>query len=562
MSKLRVAAAQFCAGTNVDANLASCLRLIDEAADRGAQVVVLPEFSNHAAWYDDAVHAWNVAVTLDGRFVGAVAAKAAARVIYVQLNVSVRMDSAEGGPLTTSNLLFGPLGTLVGRSDKSVLMGNENTYFTRAVVPNPVLHLPIGNVGLYACMEGVITEPPRALAVRGAELLLNSLNSFATDEASLHIPVRAAENGVWVVAANKIGPIVPVEKIESVATMLKVPPSALHGGGESQIVAPDGTVVAMASRHDEEVVVADIDVHDTAPLRPDGTGRLTTRRPALYARLGENPALRPAMAPGATRIVAAVAVPMGPQPGAVGDAVANAVRAGAALIVLPELCGLVEQDDVSGLAVDALVDAITANCGDAVVVTSLPMSGEHVGVAITAAGIVHRQSKLHASARHDRWNTSLADGFAPFDLAWGRLGIIVGDDLIVPETARLAALAGCHVVAAPITIAEPWEVSLGLLERSAENRVCLVAASGAPGFAGGMLTSIPGGMTLWADERERPFDGSINVPDAVVAQPGPGVTTMVLQPNNAANKTLSRNTDLIDGRPWQIAEPLTSVSVS
>ena len=136
--------------------------------------------------------------------------------------------------------------------------------------------------------------------------------------------------------------------------------------------------------------------------------------------------------------------------------------------------------------------------------------------------------------------------------------MIVGDDLIIPETARLAALAGCHVVAAPITIAEPWELSLGILERSAENRMCVVAASGAPGFGGGMLTSIPGGMTLWADGRERPFDGSINVPDLVVAPTGPGVTTMVLQPANAANKTLSRNTDLLDGRPWHIAEPLTS----
>ena len=77
-----------------------------------------------------------------------------------------------------------------------------------------------------------------------------------------------------------------------------------------------------------------------------------------------------------------------------------------------------------------------------------------------------------------------------------------------------------------------------------------------------MLTSLPPGMTLWAEGRERPFDGSINVPDITVAGFGPGVTTMTLQPQNAANKTLSLNTDLLDGRPWQIAAPLTTSQAS
>ncbi len=566
---LRVGAAQFCAGTDVAANLATCLRLIDDAAEQGIEVLVLPEFSNHAAWYDDARHAWNVAVTADGSFVSAVAAKAAQHSMYVQLNVSVRSNDIAGGPLTTSNLLLGPDGTLVGRSDKTVLMGNENTYFTKGAKPNPILDLPIGHVGLYACMEGVITEPARALAVRGAQLLLNSLNSFATDEASLHIPVRAAENGVWVVASNKVGPIVPVEKLESVAAMLKVPPSGLHGGGESQIVAPDGTVVAKASPDREEIVFANIAVAEGvagAALRPDGTDRLGMRRPELYRRLGEAPEFRTVGPSHATPILAAVAVPRGPQPTPVADAVRQAVVAGARLIVLPELCGMVEQEDVSGFDAAALSEAISGAVGAAAeetfVVTSFPIQGAHVGVVIGATGIIHRQLQLHASARHLDWHSVLGSTVDWIDLPFGRVCVIVGDDLVVPEVARLAALNGTQIVAAPISIAEPWEVSLGLIERSAENRVCLVAASATPGFDAGILTSLPAGMTLWAEGRERPFNGSINVPDVTLAASGPGTTTMLLQPQNAVNKVLSRNTDLLDGRPWQIAEPLTTVQPS
>ena len=230
----------------------------------------------------------------------------------------------------------------------------------------------------------------------------------------------------------------------------------------------------------------------------------------------------------------------------------------ARLIVLPELCGLVEQEHADGLDVVALLAAISAACGDAHVVTSLPIDGSHVGMVINGSGVVHRQPQLHMSERHRAWHMTVGDAVEVVDLPWGRLAVIVGDDLIVPETARLAALAGCHIVAAPISIAEPWEVTLGLIERSAENRVCLVAASATPGFDGGILTSIPAGMTLWAEGRERPFDGSINVPDIVHVASGPGVTTMRLQPVNAANKVLSRNTDLLDGRPWQIAGPLTT----
>ena len=563
--KLRVGAAQFCAGTNVDENLAACLRLVDDAAGLGVEVLVLPEFSNHAAWYDDALHAWNVAVDVDGPFVNAVGARAREHGMFVQLNVSVRSDGTPGGPLTTSNLLLGPDGTLVGRSDKTVLMGNENTHFTKGAKPNPVIDLPIGRVGLYACMEGVITEPARSLVVRGAQLLLNSLNSFATDEASLHIPVRAAENGVWVVAANKIGPIVPVEKLASVAEMLKVPPSALNGGGESQIVAPDGTVVAKASPDREEIVVADISVAagvGGVSLRPDGTNRLGMRRPELYGRLGEDPRFRTAAPLHAAPVVAAIAVPNGPQPSAVAEVVRQAVKAGARLIVLPELCGLFEQEDIRGLDTRALSDAISDAISDAeqeaFVVTSFPIDGANVGVVIGSAGIVHRQLQLHASARHADWCRALGSTVDWIDLPFGRVAVIVGDDLVVPEVARLAALAGVQIVAAPISIAEPWEVALGLAERSAENRMCLVAASATPGFEAGMLTSLPAGMTLWAEGRERPFDGSINVPDITVAGFGPGVTTMTLQPQNAANKVLSRNTDLLDGRPWQIAAPLTT----
>src|SRR5437868_976030 len=151
-TNVRVAAAQFAVGVDVDANLAACLLALRAAGACKPDLVVLPEFANHASWYDDAAHCWRVSVDIDGDFL-------------------------------------------------------------------------------------------RALALRGAQILCNSLNSFALDEGSLHIPVRAAENRVFVVAANKIGALIPEALLEPVSAQTGIPVRFLSGAGDSQIVAPDGTVL-------------------------------------------------------------------------------------------------------------------------------------------------------------------------------------------------------------------------------------------------------------------------------------------------------------------------------
>ncbi|WP_280501435.1 carbon-nitrogen hydrolase family protein, partial [Nocardia farcinica] len=261
----RVAAAQFAAGTDAAVNLLACLRAIDAAAEAGAELVVLPEFCNHLSWYADRTHARREARRLGDDFLTAVAGRAARHRVYVKIGVSLARTD---GRTTATSLLYGPDGDLLAESDKQVLMGAENDYFDAGSSDSAVVDTPLGRLGMYACMEGVINEVTRSLAVRGAQILLNSLNSFAVDEASLHVPVRAAENKCWVVAANKVGPLLPAEHLPEIAAKLGVPADRLHGAGESQIVAPDGTVVAIAPPTGEAIVVADID-----PARADDKRR-------------------------------------------------------------------------------------------------------------------------------------------------------------------------------------------------------------------------------------------------------------------------------------------------
>ena len=563
---IRAAAVQLAVTNDVAANLATCCRLIDEAAQRRPHIVTLPEFCNHLAWYDDRDHSYAVALDLDGDFLQAIGAKAAEHQLYLSLNCTVRRPERK---VTGTNLLFGPDGRLLAQADKQVLMGNENNFLEPAGQTCEIIHLPWGRVGLYCCMDGVIFETARGLAVRGAQLLLNSLNSFAKDEGSLHIPVRAAENKLFVVAANKVGALVPPEMLAAVAARLQIAPEQLHGAGHSQIVAPDGTVLAQAPSSGEAIIWADIDLAQADDkIRPDGTDIMQTRRPSLYQSFRQPPQPRQ-KPPGAEEVMAAVAESYSVLRIAysVDDDTQYAIR-NTSLIVLPELAflpgGRVEdtavaaQQSAEGVAqIQALLHGSETVIATTIVETTTPSSFlihnssfQHTAVLISSKGIILRQPQLHASGRHP-WVTALGGGVVTLDLPWGRIGLVAGNDAIYPETFRLLALQDVEVAAVSTQILEAWEASLGLLERAAENRLNLVVGSRREGL---ILAADPD-FTLWTPWQKRPFDGNINYP-IVTRATGPGLTYAPIYPAATANRTISQQTNVVESRPWWLADAL------
>jgi nitrilase len=526
--RIRAAVAQFHVGADVDANLAACLRLLDAAARERPDVIVLPEFANHLSWYDNQEHCRAVSVAIGSPFLAAIADKARDIAAHVVVNVTLNRSA---DVTTGTSLLFGPNGALLAENDKQVLIGHENDFLRKATSAGPVIRTALGQVGLYACMDGVINETPRGLALRGAQVLLNSLNSFASDEGSLHIPVRAAENKVFVVAANKVGPLVPEAMVAAISLATGIPERFLDGAGESQIVAPDGTVLACAPLTGEAVAFAEFDPDDALDKRrPDGTDIFAARRPDLYAPIARDPASQPLPAFAGPRAVEAALV-HATDPGQALRLAGEAFAQGAKLVALAPVAGLTPL-------------ALAAICpGDAMAAMRLE-NGD--AVLVNQSGVVVEQKPLHTTAR---FGAARADRIESVSTPYGRIALVAGDDGLFPEAFRLLAMTGAEIAIAPVVPLESWELRTGLLERSAENRVNLLAPASGPEL--GFATALQEDFTVLTEWKNRPFDGLLSQP--ILTRATAALTLVTLHPAFAANKVVSRNTDLLAGRPWQLA---------
>ena len=561
---IRVAAAQFHTGSDLEENLQICLRMIRKAAESKPDLIVLPEFCNHVSWYEDQAHCQQVSISLDSPWLQTIADCAKEVCAYVVINCTVlRAD----GACTGTSLLYSPQGELLADNDKQIYIGHENDFLRPAQQPGPIVDTPFGRLGLYACMDGVINEPPRSLSLRGAQIICNSVNSFAPDEGSLHMPVRAAENKVFMIAANKVGPLIPEFLMDPVSEATGITKAFLCGAGDSQIVAPDGTVLAIAGK-DEEIIFADIDPSQALnKVAADGTDIFASRRPDLYKPIGQDPSTQPELDyRGAESATAAMIQLSHTGPTVIAEAieqVGKAVAQGAELVVLPELFFVENSADPdvveAASSSQCVIEQLSAVAADAVVVCSVVIAEAeryfHATVAIDAGGIIAAQKQLHHCARL-AWS-ALGDDVVTVDVAFGRLGLVTGGDTIYPEMFRLIAMQAAEVVAVPFAVQEAWELRTGLVERAAENRLNLVAVT-QPGALGcSFANKLHKDFTVMTPWQEREFDGNLTYPLMTKAGPDAGITLAQLTPINARDKVVSKGTDLIRNRPWRLAGAIT-----
>ncbi|WNC72164.1 carbon-nitrogen hydrolase family protein [Thalassotalea psychrophila] len=560
---MRVSVLQFATTLSVSDNLNTCLRMIEEASSCAPELMVLPEFCNALSWYEDQDHAWQLALDIDGEFLQKISQQAKKHHCYIVINVSLRRKFPD---ITVTSLLFSPQGSLILEADKQTLMGHENDFFVRANKHSDVIETEFGQLGIFPCRDGVTCETPRSLALRGAQLFCDSLNSFALDEASLHVPARAPENKVFLASANKVGPLIPIEVLSDVAKATSIPEQFLMGAGESQIVAPNGEILAKAAYNQEGFIYADINLADSNnKCRPDGSDLFNNRRPELYQTIVK-PAKQQYCRGGAEQVdIALYQLPINlsePLQRLINVKQQLAARS-EALIVLPELFFLADSvvNDIelarqySEMAIRDIASILAPN---QFVATSLVIGDSHKAVLINEHGLEFSQGQLHQCKRH-QWS-DLADKLKVYSLPWGKVALLTGDDACYPELAKVAALQGVHALICPVDIQEPWEVDFGLLSRAAENRICVIASSRNKLLEhkqlSGLVANLETDFTIMTPWQHRKFDGYINHP--LLTRQQSGFTQTSISPIAASNKLMSANTDLLSDRPWQLSDVLTT----
>jgi len=278
---VRIGLVQMRCGSDAGDNLARALAGLDEAADRGAQLVTLQElFRTPYFCQSEDAERFSLAEPVPGPTTEALAKRAAAREVVVVGSVFERR--AEGLYHNTAVVLDAD-GTVAGIYRKMHIpddpLYHEKFYFTPGDLGFRAFATRALRVGALVCWDQWFPEAARLTALAGAQILVYptaigwETNARPEWEAAEHDAWETAQrahaiaNGVFVAAVNRVGS-----------------EGSLTFWGQSFVADPFGRVLARASATEDEVLVVDCDLGAIEEVRR-GWPFLRDRRIDAYADL-------------------------------------------------------------------------------------------------------------------------------------------------------------------------------------------------------------------------------------------------------------------------------------
>jgi predicted amidohydrolase len=254
---LRVAAAQAASVSgDVDANVATAVRLVQDAADQGARVVVLPEL--FLTGYDPA--GWSPETALpraDDPRLAPLCRVSRDRDLVIVVGAAL---AAPDGVRLSLLLCGGDQNQAQRVYDKQHLTDEEKAFFAPGEHGASIV-VDGWQLGLGVCFDGCFPEHAAAAAADGALAYLCPSAYYVGSEhrRDLYYAARALDNGIYVVFAGLTGTCGEY---------------AFNGG--SAVYDPEGRPVARTDAASRAVVVADLD--------PDEVDRVQAMNPILRDR--------------------------------------------------------------------------------------------------------------------------------------------------------------------------------------------------------------------------------------------------------------------------------------
>ena len=293
MKEMTVAAVQMFCNRSVDENIAAAEKLVRQAADEGAQVVLLPELFERAYFcqernYDFYKFATSVEENPAVKRFSKVAAE-------LKVVLPISFFEREGTVTYNSVAMIDADGSVMGVYRKTHIADDhfyqEKFYFTPGNTGFRVWDTRYGRVGVGICWDQWFPEAARCMTLMGAQVLLypTAIGSEPIIECDSMPHWRrcmqghSASNVIPVIAANRVGEERVIPSKEN-----NFQESALTFYGSSFITDETGEVLEDAGRTGEKILVHKFDL-DAIDMMRMNWGLFRDRRPEMYKKITEAP---------------------------------------------------------------------------------------------------------------------------------------------------------------------------------------------------------------------------------------------------------------------------------
>ncbi len=258
--RFRIGLVQMRCVDDADANVATAVARVREAAKQGAQIVCLPELfrTPYFCQREDAA-LFDLAEPIPGPTTEALSAVARDTGVAVIASIFERRAA---GVYHNTAVVLGADGKEAGRYRKMHIPDDplyyEKFYFTPGDLGFVAVDTHVGRIGTLVCWDQWYPEGARLTALAGADVLFypTAIGWHPAEKAQYGAAQRTAwqvmqrahaiANGVYVAAVNRVG-------------HEGAPDAGLEFWGSSFVSDPFGVVLAEADTSEETVLVADVD---------------------------------------------------------------------------------------------------------------------------------------------------------------------------------------------------------------------------------------------------------------------------------------------------------------
>jgi 5-aminopentanamidase len=243
---LKVAAVQLQAFPGQrDKNIENCIKMVEEAAEQGAELIVLPEL-----WVSGYYLSKEQFQLLQEVPTGETVSLFQKLAKKLEVLLIVPYVEGENENLYISLAVIESTGEMIAAYRKSFLWGREKEIFTPGERAYNAIDTSKGKIGVLICADIEFPEPSRILALQGVELIIvPSVWSYGAESRwDIQLPARALDNTVYILGVNTVN----------------------EGScGKSKLVAPNGKVLCEASRTEQSILIHDVDLSIIQDVRKE-----------------------------------------------------------------------------------------------------------------------------------------------------------------------------------------------------------------------------------------------------------------------------------------------------